>query len=326
MTRVAVFFLGGTISMTGTDDTGAVVRLTGADLLRAAAVAGLGIETEVVDFRTVGSSRLTVSDLAELFVAADRAVAAGADGVVVVQGTDTMEESSFLVDLWWGRDEPVVFTGAMRNPGLPGPDGPANLVAALRVAADAQARGAGALVVLDDEIHAARFVAKRHTSSVGAFVSPDAGPLGRVEEGRVRFVTSVLRHTPIGLPVRTVRVPLLVAVLDDDGGLFDAAQDSDGVVVAAFGVGHLRPEVADRAARLAGDRPVVLASRTGAGSVHVATYGGPGSERDLVGRGLLPAGSLDAYKARLLLLALLASGIDGDRVGAAFARYVGGAP
>lgn len=324
MTRIAVFFLGGTISMTGSDGEGAVVRLTGADLLRAPDVSALGVEIEVVDFRAVGSSRITVADLAELCAAADHAVSAGADAVVVVQGTDTMEETSFLVDLWWQRDEPVVFTGAMRNPGLPGPDGPANLVAALRVAATESSAGLGALVVLNDEVHAARFVAKRHTSSVGAFVSPGAGPLGRVEEGVVRIGTRVPRHTPVGPPVHGVRVPLLVTVLDDDGSLFDAVGDADGVVVAAFGVGHLRPEVADRAAALARSCPVVLASRTGAGTVHLATYGGPGSETDLVTRGLIPAGPLDAYKARLLLVALLGSGRSGEEAAVAFGRYVGG--
>lgn len=322
MTRIAVFFLGGTISMTGTDG-GAVVRLTGADLLRAAGVADLGIRADVVDFRAIGSSRITMADLAELLVAACDAVAAGADGVVVVQGTDTMEETAFLLDLWWGRPEPIVFTGAMRNPGLPGPDGPANLVAALRVAADRASFELGALVVMNDEVHAARFVAKRHTSSVGAFGSPNAGPLGRVEEGNVRIVLRIARHTPVAPPVRSVRVPLLVTALDDDGRLFDAVEDADGVVVAAFGVGHLRPEVADRAAALAATRPVVLASRTGAGSVHVATYGGAGNEIDLLDRGLIPAGPLDPYKARLLLMASLASGRSGTEAATLFRRYVG---
>lgn len=323
MTRVAVFFLGGTISMTGTDGTGAVVRLTGADLLQTPEVQELGIDAEVVDFRAVGSSRISVADLAELHAAAARSVAAGADAVVVVQGTDTLEETAFLLDLWWPHNAPLVVTGAMRNPGLPGPDGPANLVAALRVSASPASVALGALVVLNDEIHAARFVAKRHTSSVGAFVSPGAGPIGRVEEGTVRFATRVVRHTPVDVPTRVVRVPLIVTVLDDDGVLFDAVDDCDGLVVAAFGVGHLRPEVAARAMRLAGTRPVVLASRTGAGTVHTATYGGPGSESDLVAGGLLPAGGLDPYKARLLLLALLASGLDGDEAGTAFARHVG---
>jgi L-asparaginase len=325
VTRIAVFFLGGTISMTGASETGAVVRLSGADLLQAPAISELGIDAEVIDFRAVGSSRLTVADLAELCDAAGHAVADGASGVVIVQGTDSMGESAFLFDLWWSRDEPVVFTGAMRNPGLPGPDGPANLVAALRVSASSDTAGLGALVVMNDEVHAARFVAKRHTSSVGAFVSPDAGPLGRVEEGMVRVRTRVARHTAVGRPVREVRVPLIVTVLDDDGGLFDAVTDCDGLVVAAFGVGHLRPEIADRAAELAAVRPVVLASRTGAGTVHVMTYGGPGNERDLVARGLIPAGTLDAYKARLLLIALLASGLTGVEAAAAFARAVGAA-
>lgn len=328
MTSVAVFFLGGTIAMSAPDPGlrdggGAVVQLSGADLLALPEVTALGLTLTAVDFRAVGSSRLTVDDLADLHRAADQSIAAGAQGIVIVQGTDTLEESAHLLDLWWPHPEPIVVTGAMRNPDLPGAEGPANLLAALRVAASTDARGLGVLVVLHDEIHAARFVAKRHTSSLSAFTSPATGPLGRVDEGRVRLLTRVDRMPPLGLPVRPVSVPLLVTVLDDDGLLFRAVQQADGVVIAAFGVGHLRPEIADLAAELAQRVPVVLASRTGAGPVHRDTYGGPGSEADLIARGLLPAGMLDAYKARLLLIALLAGGLEPDQVRERFLAQVG---
>src|ERR1700735_157393 len=151
--KVALFTLGGTIASTS---TGAGVRpqLTGADLV--ASVPGLeraGVTVGVHDFRQVPSSSLTVDDVLDLGRAIRAGAAAGAGGVVVSQGTDTIEETAFLADLLYAGQLPVVFTGAMRNPTLAGPDGPANLLAAVTVAASPQARGLGGLVVLNDEIH-----------------------------------------------------------------------------------------------------------------------------------------------------------------------------
>src|SRR6185437_15072259 len=116
-----------------------------------------------------------------------RRVEDGSAGIVITQGTDTIEETAFALDLLWAGHAPIVITGAMRNPTLPGADGPANLLAAVRVAASPAARGLGVLVVIADEIHAARFVSKRHTQSPAAFAAL-AGPLGWVSEGDVRIV------------------------------------------------------------------------------------------------------------------------------------------
>ncbi|MET7967372.1 asparaginase [Micromonospora sp. NPDC005305] len=311
--------------MAGTGSGGVVSRLTGADLT--AAVPGLAdIPLDVRDVEAVPSAALAYRQILDLVDAAGAAVADGATGVVVTQGTDTLEESAFLADLVWPHPAPLVFTGAMRNPTLAGPDGPANLLAAARVAAAPAARDLGGLVAFNDEIHAARFARKTHSTSTATFASPNAGPLGHVIEGEVRLLTRPPRHAPLPPVDRdrlaATRVALHTVTLDDDPALLDALTPGlDGLVVAGFGVGHVPPDFAPALGELAARMPVVLASRTGAGSVLRNTYGAVGSETDLRRRGLVRGGLLDPYKAKVLLRLLLASGADRPAVTEAFARH-----
>ncbi|WP_418956459.1 asparaginase [Streptomyces tritici] len=322
MGRVTVFTLGGTISARGGDAS----RMSGAEVLGAA---GDGVELR--DFRRLPSSSLSLADLHALAGEVRAAVAAGS-GVVVVQGTDTLEETAFLLDLLVETREPVAVTGAMRRPDLPGADGPANLAAAVAVAADPRCRGLGVVVVLADEIHAARHVRKTHTTSVATFASPGAGPLGHVVEGVPRILLRPAAPTtahPLTLDP-DLRVALVSLSLGDGGELLDAVDDRfDGLVVAAFGAGHVPSWLVGPLEALAARMPVVLASRTGSGATLSHTYRGPGSEHDLLHRGLVPAGPLDPAKARLLLHALLSSGAKGPagydrpRITAAFAHLTG---
>ncbi|WOX24996.1 asparaginase [Streptomyces solicathayae] len=322
MGRVTVFTLGGTISALGGDAS----RLTGAEV-----VGGAGVDVDVRDFRRLPSSSLTLADLHALADEVRATVAAGS-GVVVVQGTDTLEETAFLLDLLCETREPIAVTGAMRRPDLPGADGPANIAAAVAVAADPRCRDLGVLVVLADEIHAARHVRKTHTTSVATFASPGAGPLGHVVEGVPRLLlrpAAPATTRPLTLDP-DVRVALVTLSLGDRGELLDAVDDRfDGLVVAAFGAGHVPTWLVEPLEALATRIPVVLASRTGAGATLSQTYRGPGSEYDMLHRGLVPAGPLDPAKARLLLQALLSSGAKGpagyDRPGitAAFTHLTG---
>ncbi|MFC4110123.1 asparaginase [Micromonospora zhanjiangensis] len=322
---VTLFALGGTISMTGHDGGGVVSRLGGADLVAAVpGLAGTGVSLDVRDPRAVPSANLTFGQVLDVLDDAAAAVAGGAHGVVVTQGTDTLEETAFLADLVWPHAQPLVFTGAMRNPTLPGADGPANLLAAVRVAADRTARDLGALVAFKNEIHAARWVAKSHSSSTATFVSPNLGPVGHVVEGRVRLLVGLPRHAPLPRPaaegLAANRVALHTVSLDDDGtGLAGLADSHQGLVVAGFGVGHVPADLAPVLGELAGRIPVVLTSRSGAGSVFTDTYGAVGSERDLMRRGLIGGGLLRSYQARVLLRTLLAGGADADRIRAVFA-------
>jgi L-asparaginase len=327
MRRVRVFFLGGTIAMTraGTPGHGALEPELGGPRLLAGVPTPAGVVVDPVDVASVDSSALTFETCLDTFARADAAVRQGeADGVVVVQGTDTLEETAYLWDLLWPHVHPFVVTGAMRPPDVPGADGPANLLAAVTVAASEVAADMGVLVVIGDEAHAARHVAKRHTTSPSAFVSPDLGPVGRVQEAVPVLSARVPRHEPLPAPEGGATVAMLRASLDDDPALYRAAAEvSDGLVVDGFGAGQLRPEAGEVLARVARHKPVVLASRTGAGPVATRTYGGPGSGTDLLARGLVPSGRLGGLRSRVLLWVLLAGQRrpDRDEVLRVFARH-----
>jgi L-asparaginase len=322
--RVVLFGLGGTIAMTGAGGRAAVPTLTAGQLL-ARTPAGDDITVTAVDVRHVPGASVRFADVYGVAAACAGEFARGAVGAVVTQGTDTIEETAYLLDLLHSGPQPVVVTGAMRNPSLPGADGPANLSAAVRTAAAPALAGLGALVVFADEIHAAARVRKTHATSIATFVSPNGGPVGYLVDGEPCLVNPVPRRAllPVhdGLPQppaeREPRVALLTVTLDDRGELLAGADGLDGLVVAAMGAGHVPEPLVPALERLAERMPVVLASRTGAGPVLKQMYGFPGSERDLIRRGLIRAGFLHPLKARVLLHALLAAGADRATIAAA---------
>lgn len=326
--RVTVFSLGGTIASTndGLAGTGGGVtpRLGARELVQAVPQIEEVAQLEAVAFRQTASGDLTLADLVALAREITRRFEDGVSGVVITQGTDTIEETSFALDLLVSGDRPVVVTGAMRNPTLAGPDGPANLLAAVQVAASPAASGLGTVVVFNDEVHAARFVRKTHTSSPATFRSVTVGPLGWIVEGRPRiaFRMPALAGVPYAVDGEVPAVALLTAVLGDDSRLIGqvAALGYSGLVLEAFGGGHVPAHVVPALAELAARLPVILASRTGGGEMLQHTYGFPGSERDLLARGLIPAGFLDGRKARILLSVLLASGCDLAGVRTAFGQ------
>lgn len=340
--RIALVTLGGTISSERTSTPG-VVPVSGASTLLQDVLRWLpDVELVPVELRMTPSVSLTLDDVLALrdmivALAAGEALAgAPVDGVVVSQGTDTIEEVAFALDLLGAAAAvPVVVTGALRDRSAPGGDGPANLVGAVLVAASADARGTGVLVHLGDRTHAARWVSKASTFTTDAFSSEPFGPVAVVAEGRVTFGA---RPVPlscrgldriVGLARVTGRVGPRVAVVQagvgddlallaglgcagegrtgsDDGAAYDA------VVLAAAGAGHVSADAAARVEALAGRMPVVLCSRTGSGPAFTRTYGYPGGEIDLLGRGVLPGGWLSPAKARVLVVLALAAGVADD--------------
>jgi L-asparaginase len=299
---VRLIATGGTIASLADPETGAVRPAVSAeDLVRT--VPGLG-EVEVEQVAHVNGWNMTPETMLDV---ARRA--AGRGGVVVTHGTDTIEETAFLCDLTVEGD--VVFAGAMRNGSEISADGPRNLLCASQVA-DA-VRGLGTVLVLNDEIHAARWARKQDSSRVSAFTSPGHGPVGFVVPGRVRFTMPPPERLLLPLPEALPPVPVVQTYTGMEEGLIEAvldATDARGLVLEGTGLGNV-PGSAEAGIRAALDRglPVVAATRVPTGGTG-AVYGGPGGGVTLRELGVLAAGPLPAAKARLLLMLILAAGGD----------------
>lgn len=321
--RISIAALGGTIAMTkGSAHAGVAPTLTAGAL-----VAGVpeleGIaEISAATLTKLPGASLTPTTVRSALEWAEKEVDRGSTGIVIAQGTDTLEETSFLAELYWRRPEPLVFTGAMRAPELPSADGPANLIAACRVASSSMFYNVGVVVVLNNEIHPATTVRKEHSTALDAFVSPSPGPLGEVIEGCVYRYRDADIVAQVSAPIAAPYVPLIESHVGDDGTTLRAvrAAGAAGVAIAALGVGHVSHSLAAEIENtVKSGVPVVVSSRAASGGTLQGTYGFEGSEIDLANRGALLTGFLDARKSRLLLWALLASGATVQEVTQRFA-------
>jgi L-asparaginase len=246
----------------------------------------------------------------ELRAAILSAIEAGASGVVVTHGTDTIEETVYLLDRSLPPDIPVVVTGAMRNISELSWDGPANLMAAIRVAASRGARGRGAMVVMDERIIQGAEAVKTHTEEFGTFQSPNWGPLGIVDHGEVLFYRESRRKhalTP-GMPAQPV--DLIKVVAGADSRLLEASLESGarGVVLEALGRGNVPPAVVPGIRRwIEAGRPVVVTSRSLRGRV-LDTYAYAGGGHELKEMGVIFADHLTGQQARIELMLAVGTG------------------
>jgi len=312
--RISLLALGGTIS-TQVTEGGSLPQL-GAEQI-AGSLGQIGdVEVRPRDVDRISGRAITPLHMWRLAQAVAEEIADGADGIVVTHGTDTLEETVYSLELLVAPSVPVVVTGAMRLPEAPGADGPANVAAAVAVAADARLAAYGPVVVFQDEVHLARWVTKVHSSRVAAFASPAAGPVAIVAEDEVVLLQGppVTTHVLPRTAEPSGRVELIWAAAGVDGFLVEAVADRvDGLVVAGTGGGHLAPPLAEALVRMVQTgTPVVLASRCVSPLVLRRTYGGVGSEVHLLGEGgLLWGGSLFPLKARLRLIFGLSAGLQG---------------
>ena len=325
--KVAIAALGGTIAMTQNEgEAGMTAKIGAEELLQRIpdldAYADISAETL---FRR-SSCSLAFAQLFTILDWAERQLAAGARGVVLSQGTDTIEQTAFFFDLFWTHAEPLVVTGALRGPDTVGFDGLANLRDAVIVAAAEQSHGRGVLVVLNDTVHEARRVRKFHTTRPDAFHSPMHGAVAMVGEGTVDYLRVSRRPETFARPDRfSEQVMLLEHGLDDEPAVIDwaLAHGIAGVVVSAVGAGHVAEPLRDALLHAVATIPVIICSRTGSGSTAKAVYAYKGSEIDLHENGCLMGGYLPAIKARILLLAALWQGLDRAALAARLADWGG---
>ena len=318
---IRVVATGGTIASLADPETGAVRPAVGAeDLVRS--VPGLDsfgpIAVDEVD--RVNGWNVTPATMLEVSRRATAALSEdGVDGVVVTHGTDTVEETAFLCDVTIASDKPVAFAAAMRSGNEIAADGPRNLLNAARVASDPAGRGVGAVVVLNDEVHAARWARKQDSFRVSAFTSPGHGPIGFVTPGAARIPVGGARRFTVRVPAALDHaVPVVQTYTGMEEHLIEAVLDATGaagLVLEGTGLGNV-PGSAERGIRAARDRglPVVVATRVPTGGTG-AVYGGPGGGVTLREHGVVQAGGLAAAKARLLMMLLLAAGGSADDVG-----------
>lgn len=315
--EIAVLSTGGTIASTGGED-GAVPDKYGEELIGSVPEIEDYGELTVEDVARTPSYEMDVGTVSKLRDRIGQIPDEGAEGIVVTHGTDTMEESAYFVDATTDVDVPVVFTGAQRRPDEISPDGPANLLAAMRSVTHDRVRAAGGVyIAFDMELHAARDVTKRHTSALDTFSSPDKGPVASLTRETIRF------HREPGSRVGTIpvdevnqEVTIVKSAVGRRGKDVRSAveDDVDGIVVEGTGLGNVTAPIG-RAIVDAIDAgvPVVITSRCYAGSTS-ATYGSDGGGRTLVEHGAIPGGDLSAQKARIRLMLSLETADDSGQV------------
>lgn len=254
----------------------------------------------------------------EMYGLAQRVLAVASDpgltGVVITHGTGGLEQTAHFLDVVLGLDRPVVVTGAMRNPTLPGDDGPMNLLDAIRVAASPRSTDLGVLVVMNGTIHAARDATKVHSSRTDAFQSPEFGPLGAIDEDHVFYARRPFRRIPAVMPPAiTARVERIPFGADSSDLFLKTAVEAgvDGIVIEAS---RLNPQQMDVVtAALERGRVVVMCNPHGSGRLHRNTYRHTGGESHLLGLGVIFAGT-PAHKARVKLTILLSAGLPRERI------------
>ena len=310
--RAAIIFTGGTISMRLDPAAGgAVPMLSGEEIL--AQVPGLDQIAEVAatDFARLPGPHITPARMLELSrLVASQFADERVNGVVVTHGTDTLEETAYLLDLVLPSDQPVVLVGAMRNSSELGWDGPANLRSALRVAVDPGVRGLGVLVVMNDQLLAASEATKTHAESLETFQSREFGPLGIVDKDRV--IVSRRRASREHVPATRLdeRVELVKLSAGSDGRLIRHAIEDGarGLVIEGLGRGNVPITALGEVERaIQSGIPVVITSRCPRGRV-LDSYAYDGAGKQLTRWGAILGGLLPSHKARIKLMLLLGAG------------------
>ena len=309
--KILVLHTGGTISMQA-DATGAVVTSQDNPMNHVSNPLE-GIEVHTLDFFNLPSPHIKPNHMLALYHKI-KEEADNYDGVVITHGTDTLEETAYFLDTMKIPPIPIVLTGAMRSSNELGSDGVYNYLSALRVASDDKAADKGVLVVMNDEIHAAKYVTKTHTTNVSTFQTPTHGPLGLIMKQEILYFKTAEPRVRFDLEHIQGLVPIISAYAGMTDELIDMLdlEQLDGLVIQAFGAGNVPKETAQKLENLLQKGiPVALVSRCFNGIAEpVYAYQGGGVQ--LQESGVLFVKELNAQKARLKLLIALNAGLKGQ--------------
>ena len=324
--KVRLIATGGTIS----NRTGG--RLTADELLQSIPTLDRYVRADGEQFANMASSELTLTQWLGLARRINEAFREDPElaGMVVTSGTDTLEETAYFLNLTVRTDKPVVVVGSMRNPSTLGYEGAANLLEAFRVAVEPASRGRGVLVVLNDEINAARDVTKTDALRLQTFQSRGYGVLGVVDSDRVVYYRAgSKRHTAqsefdISSLKQLPRVDVIMVYQGASGDLIKAAVDrgAKGIVIASAGAGATSGTQRD-GIQYAVEKGVFVVTSTRTGSGRVAPTRRPRGDTDdrQEANYRIAAEDLAPVKARILLMLAIAARADGPAVQRMFSEY-----
>ena len=311
MKKILVLHTGGTISMQA-DQNGAVESSPINPMTQVTSPLE-NIDVVSVDFFNLPSPHIQIDHMMMIYKKI-REEASHFDGFVITHGTDTLEETAYFLDTMSIPPMPIVMTGAMRSSNELGSDGIYNYRTALRVAADEKSADKSVLVVMNDEIHAAKYVTKTHTTNVSTFQTPTHGPLGLVTKREILFFKAADKRVRFDLQAINGVVPIIKSYADMDTILLDALVEApiSGLVIEALGAGNLPPASISAIKKLINKQlPIVLVSRCFNGIAEpVYAYDGGGIQLEELG--VLFVKELNSQKARIKLLIAVNAGLNGQ--------------
>ncbi|MGY3778967.1 asparaginase [Isobaculum melis] len=313
MKRILILHTGGTIAMSEDKETGKVMPNATNPLLAFSAMFKDNVDLIVEDIFQIPSPHITAKDMLLLKERIEQGVKMEQiDGVVITHGTDTLEETAYFLDITTDVSIPIVLTGAMRSSNEIGADGLYNFQSAIHVAASDVAKDKGVLVVMNDEIHTARYVTKTHTTNVATFRTPTFGPIGIIAKNKVLFFQELITLEKHPMTAILHDVQLVKAYAGMDSTIFHALAETkmDGLVIEALGAGNLPPATLPGIQNLIAKKiPIVLVSRCFNGIAQDA-YDYEGGGKQLQEMGVIFTNGLNGQKARIKLLVALSQTTD----------------
>ena len=311
--KILVLHTGGTISMQA-DDSGAVVTSQDNPMNHVSNPLE-GVEVHALDFFNLPSPHIKPKHMLDLYQKI-KEEADHYDGFVITHGTDTVEETAYFLDTMEVPHKPIVLTGAMRSSNELGSDGFYNYLSALRVASDDKAADKGVLVVMNDEIHAAKYVTKTHTTNVSTFQTPTHGPLGLIMKHEILYFKTAEPRVRFDLDKIQGLVPIIPVYAGMTEELLDLlpVDQLDGLIIQAFGAGNVPKETAQKLNALIQEGlPIALVSRCFNG-IAEPVYAYEGGGVCLQNAGVFFVKELNAQKARLKLLIAINAGLRGEEL------------